>query len=102
MKHIYHITDRTGDEIYYHVGIFSSLSNAVDWIRSLNHPICDGDIDDEQILEIRKFELNKTEWGGNGELVARARIFEKPMPDDYNGPEVWEVTIEDAIVQLEK
>lgn len=96
IEFVYEVIDRTDDETFYHVGIFSSYTNAEAWIKSLDEPYsdCFEHTEDGQVLEVRKYKLNEVGWSYDGQLVIKATISCYRL--NIEGDPVWTVEIEEV------
>lgn len=104
MRYIYHLVDTTAVEFegsYYHVGMFGSFLHALEWLRDLEEPYSAVEVEDEQHFEVRKYEIGVAEWSGQGDVVAKAPLREKQMPEDYKGADVWEMEIKEKGVDYD-
>lgn len=97
MKYVYEVIDHTCEEQpYYSIGIFNSLKEAENYLRSLEMPIGYDDFKEWQTFFILKRKLNEADWPFNilDKAIVRADLIKKEMPEDYDGDDIWELKIE--------
>ena len=70
IKRIYEITDTSDDEIFYQIGVFSSLENAISMIDSWNE--------------------SGPELENNSEFYQRVTVTERPLDECHPGKKVHE------------
>ena len=73
-KFVYEILDFTEVEIYNTCGVYRSLEDALEVLRSLDSPIEKHGDWECFVYEIRKRELDKTNWADEGETLARFNL----------------------------
>ena len=90
MKSVFEIIDQTDDEIYYPLGIFTTLDEAKDAIKNIPSDERLSEFNDSDFEKIH-IQERKFGWSDNGKTVfmlERHLIFDENNPDDEGH---WEI-----------
>lgn len=88
MTKIYEIIDSSSDEMYYTIGLFLSLDEAIKIIEEEGVGLCDETLEDDGVtIKINEREIGKINWSGTGK-----RVYECYWTQNYETDE-WEASL---------
>jgi len=90
---IFELIDRTEDEVYYTLGLFTSLEEAIKELDKVKTPEdlgSEGYFEDSAKVEIRQCQIG---WCGHGKLVFQ-REYHITIYDDDKSKDIWDIKSE--------
>lgn len=86
MNKIYEIVDSSDEEMYFTIGLFLSLDEAINEVEKAGADLCDN-LDEVAIVRIQERDVGRAEWSSVGKTV-----YERQWTQNYE-TDSWDVSL---------